>query len=116
MVASALCACLELSYLSSFTFTCSVFGAWQLSTLSAIDSMTVVVDLPLVVREFLDVFPEDLSGLPPIRVVEFSIGLVPGTSSISISPYRMAPAELKELKIQLEEFLHKGFIYPSASP
>ena len=51
-----------------------------------------------VVREFPDVFPEDLPGLPPDREVEFSIDLVPGTTPISKAPYRMAPAELKELK------------------
>ncbi|KAA3481444.1 Gag-Pol polyprotein [Gossypium australe] len=54
-----------------------------------------------VVYEFLDVFPEELPGLPPIREVEFGIELVPGTTLISISPYRMAPTELKELKSQL---------------
>ena len=62
----------------------------------------------------MDVFLEDLSGLPSIQAIEFSIELVPGTSPISISPYRMSPAELKELKLQLEEFLHKGFIRLSA--
>ena len=87
----------------------------MLSTLSAIDNMTVVVELPLVVHEFSDIFSEDLLGLPPIRAVEFSIELVPGILPISISPYRMALAELKELKIQSEKFLHKGFIRPSAS-
>uniref|UniRef100_A0A2N9FNH1 RNA-directed DNA polymerase n=1 Tax=Fagus sylvatica TaxID=28930 RepID=A0A2N9FNH1_FAGSY len=74
-----------------------------------------IEDIP-VVREFPDVFPEDLPGLPPDREVEFSIDLVPGTAPISKAPYRMAPAELKELKEQLEELLDKGFIRPSASP
>jgi hypothetical protein len=74
-----------------------------------------IEDIP-VVREFPDVFPEDLPGLPPNREVEFSIDLVPGTAPISKAPYRMAPAELKELKGQLEELLDKGFIRPSASP
>uniref|UniRef100_A0A2N9I7U4 RNA-directed DNA polymerase n=1 Tax=Fagus sylvatica TaxID=28930 RepID=A0A2N9I7U4_FAGSY len=74
-----------------------------------------IEDIP-VVREFPDVFPEDLPGLPPDREVEFSIDLVPGTAPISKAPYRMAPAELKELKGQLEELLDKGFIRPSASP
>ena len=73
------------------------------------------MDLPLVVREFTDVFLEDLPGLPPIRAVEFFIELVPSTSPILISPYGMAPTELIELKAQLEKFLHKGFIRPSAS-
>jgi hypothetical protein len=74
-----------------------------------------IEDIPIV-REFPDIFPEDLPGLPPDREVEFSIDLVPGTAPISKAPYRMALAELKELKGQLEELLDKGFIRPSASP
>ncbi|XP_071933774.1 uncharacterized protein [Coffea arabica] len=62
----------------------------------------------LVVREFLDVFPEELKTLPPEREVEFKIDLVPGTAPISKTPYRMAPAELKELKIQLQDLLEKA--------
>ncbi|KAA3470154.1 Gag protease polyprotein-like protein [Gossypium australe] len=64
-----------------------------------------------VVCEYPDVFPEELPGLPPIREVEFAIDLVPGTSPISIAPYRMAPTELKELKAQLQELTDKGFCY-----
>ena len=52
----------------------------------------------LVVRDFLDVFPNDLPGLPLEREIDFPIDLVPGTAPISLKPYRMAPAELKELK------------------
>ena len=59
----------------------------------------------LIVCEFKDVFPEDLPGLPPDREIEFAIDVIPGTASISQAPYRMAPAELKELKIQLQELL-----------
>ncbi|XP_050113983.1 uncharacterized protein LOC126592327 [Malus sylvestris] len=69
-----------------------------------------------VVRHYPDVFPDDLPGLPPDREVEFSIDLLPGTDHISLTPYRMAPAELRELKIQLQELLDKGFIQPSSSP
>ena len=69
-----------------------------------------------VVREFLKVVPEDLPGLPPDREIEFAIDLIPGTAPISKAPYRMAPTELKELKIQLQELLDKGFIRPSFSP
>ena len=72
-------------------------------------------DIPIV-KEFPDVFPYDISGLPPDREVEFTIDLIPGTEPISIPPYRMAPAELRELKAQLEELLSKGFIRPSISP
>ncbi|KAG8485970.1 hypothetical protein CXB51_019321 [Gossypium anomalum] len=69
-----------------------------------------------VVCEFADVFPEELPGLPPVREVEFGIDLIPGTAPISIAPYRMAPVELKELKSQLQELTHKGFVRPSFSP
>ena len=69
-----------------------------------------------IVREFLDVFPADLPGMPPDRDINFCIDLEPGTLPISIPPYRMAPAELRELKAQLQELLGKGFIRPSASP
>ena len=61
-------------------------------------------------------FPNDIAGLPLEREVESTIDLIPGTEPIYIPPYRMAPAELKELKAQLEELLSKGFIRPSISP
>ncbi|GJU18474.1 retrotransposon protein, putative, ty3-gypsy subclass [Tanacetum coccineum] len=70
----------------------------------------------LVIREFLDVFPEELPGIPPEHEVEFSIELIPGTGPISKAPYRMAPIELKELKEQLQELLEHDFIRPSVSP
>ena len=69
-----------------------------------------------IVHEFLDVFPAELPGMPPGRGIDFCIDLEPGTRPISIPPYRMAPAELRELKAQLQELLSKGFIRPSASP
>ena len=70
---------------------------------------TRLEDVP-VVRDFPDVFPDDLPGLPPEREIDFSIDLVPGTAPISLPPYRMAPAELKELKAQLQELVDGGFI------
>ncbi|KAL0298891.1 UNVERIFIED_CONTAM: Transposon Ty3-G Gag-Pol polyprotein [Sesamum radiatum] len=73
-----------------------------------------VSDVPIV-REFPNVFPEELSRLPPHREVDFEIETIPGAAPISITPYRMAPSELKELKKQLEELLDKGFIRPSIS-
>ncbi|XP_043699971.1 uncharacterized protein LOC122650637 [Telopea speciosissima] len=76
---------------------------------------SILTDVPIV-RDFSDVFLEDLVELPPKRDMEFSIELVPGTMPISKAPYRMAPVELKELKNQLEELLDKGFIQPSVSP
>nr|GFB71991.1 RNA-directed DNA polymerase homolog [Tanacetum cinerariifolium] len=63
-----------------------------------------------VVRDYSDVFPKELPGIPPERKVEFGIELVLGTQSISKAPYRMAPIELKELKEQLQELLDLGFI------
>ena len=78
-------------------------------------SPTKLEDIPIV-REFPDVFPDDLPGMPPDRDIEFTIDTIPGTTPISIPPYRMAPVELKELKKQLIELLEKGFIRPSVSP
>ncbi|GKA65447.1 putative reverse transcriptase domain-containing protein [Tanacetum coccineum] len=69
-----------------------------------------------VVRDFEDVFPDDLSGLPPQRQVEFRIDLVPGATPIAKSPYRLAPSEMQELSGQLQELQDKGFIRPSHSP
>ncbi|KAJ3704225.1 hypothetical protein LUZ61_007930 [Rhynchospora tenuis] len=69
-----------------------------------------------IVQEYPDVFPEELPGLPPEREIEFSIELQPGTTPIAKTPYRMAPAEMRELKAQLEDLLEKGFIRPSTSP
>ena len=69
-----------------------------------------------VVREFLKVFPNNLLGVPPEREIDFRNDLLPDTSPISIPPYRMAPNELKELKLQLKDLLDKGFIQPSISP
>ena len=71
-------------------------------------------DVP-VVRDFLDVFPDNLPGLPPKREIDFPIDLVPGTTLISLPPYRMASSELKELKTQLQELVDRGFIRPSTS-
>ena len=76
---------------------------------------TRLEDIPII-KEFPDVFPDDISGLPPDREVEFTIDLIPETEPISIPPYRMAPAELRELKARLEDLLSKGFIRPSISP
>ncbi|KAL0558790.1 hypothetical protein IC582_003372 [Cucumis melo] len=92
-------------------------GTWGI-LVSVVDTREVDVSLSSepVVRDYPDVFPEELPGLPPHREVEFAIELEPGTVSISRAPYRMAPAELKELKVQLQELLDKGFIRPSVSP
>ena len=64
----------------------------------------------------MDVFPDELPGLPPQRVVDFGIELHSGTSPISMTPHRMTPIDLHELRVQLQELLDKGFIRPSTSP
>ncbi|GJY90058.1 putative reverse transcriptase domain-containing protein [Tanacetum coccineum] len=69
----------------------------------------------VVVRDFPEVFPDDLSGLPPIREIEFRIELTPGATPIAKSPYHLAPSELEELSGQLKELQDKGFIRPSSS-
>ena len=79
------------------------------------DSSSRLEDIP-VVREFSEVFPEDLPGIPPDREIDFHIELAPGTDPISKAPYRMAPSELKELKVQMEELVSKGFVRPSTFP
>nr|GFD00592.1 putative reverse transcriptase domain-containing protein [Tanacetum cinerariifolium] len=72
-------------------------------------------DIPIV-REFPDVFPKDLLGLPPSREVEFRIDLIHGAMPVAKSPYRFAPTEMQELANQLKELQDKGFIRPSSSP
>jgi predicted aspartyl protease len=69
-----------------------------------------------VVRDFPDVFTEELPGMPPDREVEFVIDLSPGTAPISKRPYMMSVEELKELKKQLTELQEAGYIRPSSSP
>ena len=76
----------------------------------------LTVDKVRTVKDFQDVFPEELLGLPLNREVEFGIDLLPGTAPVSIAPYRMAPKELVELKAQIQELLDRGFIRPSVSP
>ncbi|GJZ70820.1 putative reverse transcriptase domain-containing protein [Tanacetum coccineum] len=72
-------------------------------------------DVPIV-QDFLEVFPEDLPGIPPIRQVEFQIDLIPGAAPVARAPYRLAPSEMKELSDQLKELSDKGLIRPSSSP
>ncbi|GJS07741.1 putative reverse transcriptase domain-containing protein [Tanacetum coccineum] len=72
-------------------------------------------DIP-VVREFPEVFPVDLPGLPPVRQVEFQIDLIPGAAPVARAPYRLAPSEMQELSNQLQELVDRGFIRPSTSP
>nr|GEY02919.1 putative reverse transcriptase domain-containing protein [Tanacetum cinerariifolium] len=68
------------------------------------------------IRDFPEVFSDDLPGLPPPRQVEFQIDLVPGAAPVVCAPYLLAPSEMKELSKQLQELSEKGFIRPSSSP
>ncbi|GJY72683.1 putative reverse transcriptase domain-containing protein [Tanacetum coccineum] len=72
-------------------------------------------DVPIV-KDFSEVFPEDLPGLPLTRQLEFQIDLVPGAAPVARAPYRLAPSKMKELSEQLKELSDKGFIRPSSSP
>nr|GEW47723.1 putative reverse transcriptase domain-containing protein [Tanacetum cinerariifolium] len=72
-------------------------------------------DIP-VVREFRDVFLEDLPGLPPVCQVEFQIDLILRVAPVAHTPYRLAPSEMHELSDQLQELADRGFIRPSTSP
>ncbi|GKD10275.1 putative reverse transcriptase domain-containing protein [Tanacetum coccineum] len=74
-----------------------------------------IEDVP-VIHDFPEVFPEELPGLPLPRKVEFRIDLVSGAAPIACAPYRLAPSEMKELLVQLQKLLEKGFIRPSSSP
>ncbi|XP_049397400.1 uncharacterized protein LOC125861582 [Solanum stenotomum] len=93
---------------------CQGYGAYLAHIVDTQLKSPCIKDIP-VVCDFPEVFPENISGLPPKREVEFPIELIPGSTPISITPYRMAPAELRELKAQLQELLEKGFIRPSVS-
>nr|GFA05891.1 putative reverse transcriptase domain-containing protein [Tanacetum cinerariifolium] len=68
-------------------------------------------DIP-VVKEFQDIFPEDLPGLHPVRQVEFQIDQIPGTTPVAHAPYRLAPLKMQELSNQLQELIDRGFIRP----
>ena len=91
---------------------CEAYLAYVIDTKKAKPSLS---NIPTV-SDYPDVFLKELPGLPPQREIEFAIDVVPGATPASITPYRMAPVELKELKLQLQELLKKGFIRPSVSP
>ena len=91
---------------------CEAYLDYVIDTVKARPS---VFDI-LIVSDFPDMFPKELPGLPPHREIEFPINVVLGATLASITPYRMDPQELKELKLQGQELLEKGFIRPSVSP
>nr|GEZ42366.1 putative reverse transcriptase domain-containing protein [Tanacetum cinerariifolium] len=99
-----------------FSKGCDVFLA-HLTTREAKDkSKGKRLEDMLIVKEFLEVFPEDLPGIPPTRKVEFQIDLVPVAAPVAWAPYRLTPSEMKELAKQLQDLSDKGFIRPSSSP
>ncbi|GJX45085.1 putative reverse transcriptase domain-containing protein [Tanacetum coccineum] len=95
---------------------CHVFLAYVTAKKTEDKSAEKRLEDVLIVRDFPEVFLEDLSGILPTRQVEFQIDLVPGAATVARAPYRLAPSEMKELSDQLQELSDKGFIRPSSSP
>ena len=79
------------------------------------DKIALLNNIPLI-QELVDVFPEEIPGLPPKRDIDFTIKLVPGAAPVSRAPYRMSIPELTELKMQLQELLDKNYIRPVCHP
>ncbi|GJX95098.1 putative reverse transcriptase domain-containing protein [Tanacetum coccineum] len=94
---------------------CQVFLVQMIKKEETMASGKRIEDMP-VFKDFPEVFLEELPGLPPTRQVEFHIELIPGAAPVARAPYRLAPAEMKELAEQLKELSDKGFIRPSSSP
>nr|GEX22929.1 hypothetical protein [Tanacetum cinerariifolium] len=95
---------------------CQVYLAQVMSKKEEEKSENRRLEEVLIVRKFLEVFPEDLPGLPPARQVKFQIDLVRGAAPVARAPYRLAPAEMQELSTLLQELIDKIFIRPSFSP
>jgi hypothetical protein len=108
----------SLRFVSSLQLQKSMRKGCKLYAILALNEKGVVEGLEHlpVVKEFADVFPEDLPGMPPERELEFTIDLKPRTEPIVRMPYRMSTPELQELKMQLKELLDLGLIRPSVSP
>ena len=87
-----------------------------LASLTLVEELRQDLDLPRVFCEYEDGFSDELSGSPPHKDVDFVIELHLGTSPISMTPHRMVPVELQEVKVHIQELLDKGFIRPSTSP
>ena len=108
-----------LSFLEAHDLVCSGCSAFLacLVSLSAEESADSRAPYDVsVISEFVDVFPEELPSLPPHREVNFAIDLIPNDTPISKVPYHLSPAELRELKKQLQELTDSGFIQLSTSP
>ena len=109
------CDGIQLSHNNPRTFPPSGSGVWHAHIVNTSQEVKDIKSIPEV-RDFPDIFPEELPGLPPQRQVEFRIDLVPGATPVAKSPYRLAPTEMQELSSQLNELHQKGFIRPSFSP
>ncbi|GJT15914.1 putative reverse transcriptase domain-containing protein [Tanacetum coccineum] len=82
-----------------------------------IDGVTLISEIiPVDQENFLEVFPKNLPGLPPVRQVEFQIDLIPGAAPVARAPYRLAPSEMQGTSDQLQELADQGVIRPSTSP
>ncbi|XP_076941201.1 uncharacterized protein LOC143610679 [Bidens hawaiensis] len=90
------------------------YPAFLVNVVDIKDEEQKIEDIPIV-RDYPEVFPEDLPSLPPPRQVEFIIDLVQDATPIARSPYRLAPSEMEKLSNQLQKLLDKGFIRPSFS-
>jgi hypothetical protein len=108
----------SLRFVSSLQLRKSMRKGYELYAILALNEKGVAEGLEhlSVVKEFADVFPEELPGMPLERELEFTIDLKPGTEPIARMPYRMSTPELQELKMQLKELLDLGLIRPSVSP
>nr|GFA36010.1 putative reverse transcriptase domain-containing protein [Tanacetum cinerariifolium] len=100
------------SCIRSLESQCCIF--WELLTKQGSKEKRLE-DAP-VLRDFPEVFPDELPGISPPRQVEFRIDLIPGAAPVARAPYRLVPSEMKEFSEQLRELLEKGFIRPSSSP
>jgi hypothetical protein len=89
---------------------------YAIQVLKTIEGAKLSPDDHPILREYRDVFSEEVPGLPPRRDIDFSIELAPGAVPVSRTPYRMSTPELVELKLQLKEMMDKGYIRPSVSP
>jgi hypothetical protein len=89
---------------------------YAIQVLESVEDDKLSLEYHPALREYRDVFSEEVPGLPPRRDIDFSIELAPGAVPVSRTPYRMSTLELVELKLQLKEMMDKGYIQPSMSP
>ncbi|XP_076908592.1 uncharacterized protein LOC143565523 [Bidens hawaiensis] len=99
----------------AYKYLCNKYLAFLAHVVEKKDDKKKIQDIPLI-HDFPEVFPDDLSGLPPVRQVEFRIDIILGATPVAKSSYRLAPSEMQELASQLHELSVKGFIPPSSSP